>query len=178
MAADSNDGATRFDVTISKRAAILTATSIILLGLIFLYLETYNMMPSMLRGYPGDAFFPRLVLAFAMICAVIVLLRSIFLPQEAAAIGAESNSFSLHILEYLSIIALVALYAAFFEELGFEIATVIFLLILLIPRLLMPPLKALLIGTGSAIVTMLILWLAFGPLLGIHLPLKFLPLYL
>ena len=171
-----------FDVTVPMRAAVLSTVGIVLLGLIFLVVETYNMTPPILEGYPGDAFFPRLVLAFCIVWAVIILARGIFLSQAAAAARVEASYVALHWLEFVSVIALVLLYALLLEPVGFEITTVVLMMALLVPRLLAAPgrtpARAVLAGLALSLATMLILYAGLGPALKIGLPLQFLPTYI
>ena len=74
--------------------------------------------------------------------------------------------------------AISSIYIAVLEPIGFEVATTLFMLCLIVPRLLMPPLKALVIGSAAGVATMLFLYVCFVPLLKTFLPLKFLPRYL
>ena len=164
--------------TIPMRAAVLIVTGLILLGLIFLYVETYNMVPSILPGYPGDAFFPRMVLVFCILWAVIILLRGL-LVSGGTARGGEDPTLSLNLLEILVVSVLVLLFAKLLPIVGFEILTVVFMMVLLVPRCYVTDTmqqavkKSLMLSVG----VMLILYLAFGPLLKIALPLAFLPIY-
>ena len=171
-----------FEVTVPMRAAVLGTVGAVLVGLILLYVETYNMTPPILQGYPGDAFFPRLVLGFCIVWAVIILARGIFMSQKAAAARYEAPSLSLHWLEYASIVALVLLYALLLEPIGFEITTVVLMMALLVPRVLAAPgttlARATLAGFALSLATMLILYAGLGPALKIGLPLKFLPIYI
>lgn len=164
------------------RPAVLATVGLVLLGLILLYVETYNMTPPILEGYPGDAFFPRLVLAFCIVWAVIILARGIFLSQAAAAARVEAPYVSLHWLEFASVIGLVLVYAILLERVGFEITTVVLMMALLVPRLLAAPgttlARAMLVGLALSVATMLILYAGLGPGLKTALPLQFLPLYI
>jgi len=175
---DFGKGYSSFDLELPKKAALLTATSLILLGLVGLFVDSFNMSPSILPGYPGDAFFPRLVLGFSVTFALIILARGFFLPQEAAAVGDEAPTFDVHWLELATVFVLSVIYVLILEPIGFEVATTLLMLCLVGPRLLMPPLKALAIGAAAGVGTMLFLYVCFVPLLKVFLPLKFLPRYL
>jgi hypothetical protein len=176
------EASSRFEIRVPTRAALLSTAGVVLLGLIFLVFETYNMTPAILPGYPGDAFFPRLVLGFCVIWAVIILARGIFLSQAAAAARYEVPYVTLHWLEFASVVALVLLYALLVEPVGFEITTVLLMLALLVPRLLAgpraTPTRAAMLALALSLATMLILYAGLGPGLKIGLPLKFLPTYL
>lgn len=171
-----------FEVRLPTKAAVLGTTGVVLLGLIFLVVETFNLTPPILEGYPGDAFFPRLVLGFCIIWAVIILTRGIFLSQAAAAARVEAPYVALHWLEFVSIIVLVLLYGLLLEPVGFEITTLVLMMALLVPRLLAAPgttlARATLAGLALSLATMLILYAGLGPALKIGLPLKFLPIYI
>jgi hypothetical protein len=179
---ESRDAGFPFILTVPTKAAMLTTVGLILLGLVLLYYETYNMVPSFLLGYPGDAFFPRVVLVFTMFWAVVILIRGLFLAHEAAAVGDEEPYISVHWLEFTSILVLGLLYAQLLRHVGFEILTVVLLMILLVPRLLAgpgaQPVQAVLQGLALSVTTMLVLYLALGPFLKIALPLQFLPVFL
>jgi hypothetical protein len=69
-----------FTLDAPMHASVLLTTAVILVGLILLYIETYNMAPSNLPGYPGDAFYPRAVLGFCIFWTVIILARGLLLP--------------------------------------------------------------------------------------------------
>ena len=171
-----------FDLAVPMRAAVLSTVGAVLLGLIFLYVETYNMTPPILEGYPGDAFFPRLVLGFCIIWALVILVRGMFLSQAAAAARLEAPYVALHWLEFVSVIALVLLYALVLEPVGFEIATVVLMMALLVPRLLAVPgttwARASVVGFALSAAAMLILYAGLGFGLKIGLPLTFLPFYI
>jgi hypothetical protein len=170
-----------FEIRVRTRWAVLATVSLVLIALIFLFVETYNMMPPVLPGYPGDAFFPRLVLGYCLVWAVIIVARAVFLRQAAAAARREVPYIELHWLEFASVIALVLIYAVLLEPVGFEITTVALMMVLLIPRLLagrhatLP--RAVLQAFALSVATMLILYAGLGPALKIGLPLMFLPIY-
>lgn len=179
---DDRDTTSPFDLKVPLRGALLTATGLIFIGLVFLYVETYKMAPPLLPGYPGDAFFPRLVIALSLIFAALILIRGLFLPQDAAAAGNEATYFDLHWLEFVSVIVLVLLYAQFLELIGFEVATFVLLMVLLVPRLRASPgttiAQAVLQGLALTVPATLILYVGFALFLKIPLPLLFLPRFI
>lgn len=162
-------------------ASVLLTTVVILVGLVLLYIETYNMAPSNLPGYPGDAFYPRAVLAFCIFWTVIILARGLLLPAARNGADGRAARVSVHWLEFLSVVVLVMLYAWLLEPIGFEISTVMLMAVLLVPRLLAAPdntrARALMKGLGLSVAAMLILYVGLGPLLKIGLPLLFLPIH-
>jgi hypothetical protein len=171
----------RYELKVPTGAALLVTTGLIMAGLVFLYVETYDMPPSMLPGYPGDAFYPRAVLGFSMIWAAIILVRGVLLPPAAAAVIDEPSAFALHWPEFASVVALVLAYALLLEPVGFEISTVALMMALLVPRLLAAPqstpARAVVHGLALSVSAMLILYAGLGPALKIGLPLRFLPTY-
>ncbi|HUF82755.1 MAG TPA: tripartite tricarboxylate transporter TctB family protein [Burkholderiales bacterium] len=178
----SQDAASRFVLTMPMKASLLATTGLILMGLVALYVDTYNMVPPSLPGYPGDAFFPRAVLIFSGIWAAIILLRGLFLSQAAATRHEEAPYFTVHWPEFVSVIVLVLVYAELLEPVGFEITTIVFMMVLLIPRLMagpgVKPARAMLQALGLSMAAMLILYAGLGPALKIGLPLRFLPTYI
>ncbi|MGI9522855.1 MAG: tripartite tricarboxylate transporter TctB family protein [Hyphomicrobiaceae bacterium] len=162
---------------VSKQPAVFLVTLAIVVGFAYLLYETFNMAPPLLPGYPGDAFFPRLVLGFSLFWGAIVLLRSL-----AASINRSpyDSSFPLHVAEFVSVVMIGLAFGMLLEPVGFELATFAFLLVLLVPRLRVELSwkRAIAVGAGLAVMTTLILWAAFGLGLKVQLPLKVLPLYI
>jgi hypothetical protein len=154
--------------------------ALILLALVALYVETFNIAPPFLSGYPGDAFYPRLVLYFSLLCAVLILVRSAFMSLDAAQLGYDTPDVSVHWLELLSVVVLVLLFAQTVETIGFEITTLTLMLVLLVPRLraTLPTGKAVLYALALTIPTVLLLYVGFVLLLNIPFPLKVLPSYI
>ena len=176
---ENNRTPSSFELTFPTLPTVLITTGMIFLGFAFLFYETFNMMKPILPGYPGDAFFPRLAVGYTLIIAALILLRGILLPRFAVAPG-EPSHVSVHWLEFLSVAALVLVYAELLPPVGFELTTLGFMLILLVPRfavqhgLVQPVVKA----VALTIPTIIILYGVYALLLGIHLPLLFLPRYI
>ena len=176
---ENNRTPSSFELTLPTLPTVLITTGMIFLGFAFLFYETFNMMKPILPGYPGDAFFPRLAVGYTLIIAALILLRGILLPRFAAAPG-ESSHVSVHWLEFLSVAALVLLYAELLPPVGFELTTLGFMLILLVPRFAVQQglVQSVVKAVALTIPTILILYGVFALLLGIHLPLLFLPRYI
>jgi hypothetical protein len=136
-------------------------------------------MKPILPGYPGDAFFPRLTVGYTLIIAALIILRGILLPRFANAPG-EASHVTVNWLEFLSVAALVLIYAQLLTPVGFELTTLVFILILLVPRYAVEHrlIQSVVKSVALAIPTVLVLYGVFALLLGIHLPLLFLPRYL
>ena len=172
----------RFTLTLPIKATLMTTVGLILIALVFLYRDTDNMTPSFLPGYPGDASFPRVIIVFSMICAVVILLRGLLLKQSASAMGYSSSSISIHWPEFVSVPIMVLLYAVLLEPVGFEIVTVAMLMVLLVPRMLAAPgarpARAVMQAVALSVASMFVLYLALGLFLKISLPLQFLPIFI
>ena len=171
----------RYESVIPMKPAVLIATFLILGWLLFMLYETTNMTPPILLGYPGDAFFPRLVIIYALICAGFILVRGLLLPRGAPLISSEAATYSVHWPEFVNICVLVIVYGLVLEPIGFEIATFTLLMILLVPRIRAggkSPSRSLIYAISLALPTTLICYVSFGLLLRIPLPLLFLPRYI
>jgi hypothetical protein len=171
----------RFEFIVPMKPAVLIATALILAWLAFMAYETTNMMPPILPGYPGDSFFPRLVIIFAVICALIVLMKGVFLPRGAQLAAGEDTSFPLRWLDFASICILVAAYGALLDTVGFEIVTFVLMTAIHAPRIAVGGygiVRSIVYAMGTAVVTTVVFYVAFGLLLRVPLPLLFLPRFL
>jgi len=170
----------RFESVIPMKPAVMVATFLILACLLFMLYETTNMMPPILPGYPGDAFFPRLVLIYALICAGFILVRGLLLPRGEPLIAGEAATFSINWLEFATVCVLVIAYGTLLKPVGFEITTFVLLMVLLTPRIRAGGYsvgRSLIYALGLALPTTLICYVSFGLILRIPLPLLFLPRY-
>ncbi|HIM72988.1 MAG TPA: hypothetical protein EYM43_08555 [Alphaproteobacteria bacterium] len=176
---ENNRTPSSFVLTLPTLPTVLITTGMVFLGFAFLFYETFNMMKPILPGYPGDAFFPRLAVGYTLIIAALILLRGILLPRFAVAPG-EPSHVSVHWLEFLSVAALVLVYAQLLPPVGFELTTLGFMLILLVPRFAVQHglVQSVVKAVALTIPTIIILYGVFALLLGIHLPLLFLPRYI
>ena len=75
----------RFELTLPMKASVVVVTAVILGWFVFMLYETTNMTPPILPGYPGDSFFPRLVLIFGLICAATILIKAMLRPRGGFA---------------------------------------------------------------------------------------------
>ena len=171
----------RFESVIPMKPAVLVATLLIFLWLLFMLYETTNMAPAILPGYPGDAFFPRLVLIYGLICSGFILVRGLLLQRGSSLTAGEAETFSIHLPEFAAVCLLVIAYGLLLQPVGFEITTFALMMILLTPRIRAGGLgagRSLLYALGLALPTTLICYVAFGLILRIPLPLLFLPRYI
>ena len=171
----------RFEFIVPMKPAVLIVTALVLAWLAFMAYETTNMMPPILPGYPGDSFFPRLAIIFAVFCALIILMKGLILPRGAQLAAGEDTSFPLHWLDFASICILVVAYGEMLALVGFEIVTVVLMTVILAPRIAVGGVsvaRSIVYALGMAVATTLIFYVAFGLLLRIPLPLFFLPRYI
>ena len=176
-----SDVRSRFELTLPMKASVVVATVMILGWFLFMLYETTNMTPPILPGYPGDSFFPRLVLFFGLVCAATILIKAILTPRGAQLAAGEAPSFSLHWVEFLSVCALVIGYGLLLVPVGFEIMTFVLMLALLGPRMAAlsdHPARSLGYAFALSLATTLFTYVGFGLLLRIPLPLLFLPRYI
>ena len=144
--------------------------------LIFLFYETSNMSKSILPGYPGDAFFPRLILLFTLFWTIILFFQKI--SKKFTIIKSnedDSGMIEIYYKDIAFVFIISILYISFLEIIGFEILTSFFLFSLLINRLDLNFKKSLFYSAILSCISMFIFWLIFIIFLRIPFPLKFLP---
>ena len=134
------------------------------------------MSKSILPGYPGDAFFPRLILIFTFFWTVILLFQNT-LKNNILIKSNETNDEVIEIyykdIFFLFFISII--YVLFLDLIGFEILTFIFLFVLLVNRLDINIGKSILYSSIISFISMIVFWLTFIIFLRIPFPLKFLP---
>lgn len=166
---------------LSKRRMVLATTALMLCGFACLFYVTTLMPASILPGYPGDAFFPQLVLVFTAFFGILVLVLGIQSARitTPGICGEPADApVKLDLLETGIVTAVAIGYILLLEHAGHEIATTLFVFVLLWPRLFAEPIRATLIAAVGAVVTMLLVYVVFILGLGIFLPLRWLPRYL
>lgn len=165
-------------MVVSLRKADLIAVGGCCAALVFLLDHTTTFAPSLLEGYPGDAFFPRLVLGFTLFWGGVIVLRRLF--QTTADVPDTDEPFDLDVREFAIILAAVVAYALLLDPVGFEVTTAVLLAGLLIPRyrveMTLP--QAVVWAVGVSLATVLISWLVFVILLNVDMPLLLLPRYI
>ncbi len=159
-----------------RRRTAEAVTALVLLGAVaFLFFHTFSFAPSPMRGYPGAAFVPRLVLAYTAIFLVIWLIRLLVLhsPLSNDAKGWEDETFQFEYRDYLITILAVLAFVYGLDHIGFEITCFVVLGALLYPRL-----SSLTMTLAVSAATVLFIYLTFVLLLNVTVPLLFLPSYL
>ena len=168
-------------ISLSTRRAVLLTAVLCLAGLGILFWETFRMAPSFLPGYPGDAFFPRLVIGFSTFWAFIIVIGALSggaFGKDAPPSDDEADYFSFDWLHFIYIFALVIAYALLLQPLGFEIVTLVLMFVLFLPRVQLGWLGATLAALAASVGLTLLFWIIFIVLLRVHVPLAVLPRYL
>ena len=134
------------------------------------------MSKSILPGYPGDAFFPRLILIFTFFWTVILFFQNT-LKNNILIKSNETNDEVIEIyykdIFFLFFISII--YVLFLDLIGFEILTFTFLFVLLVSRLDISIGKSIFYSSIVSFISMIVFWLTFIIFLRIPFPLKFLP---
>jgi putative tricarboxylic transport membrane protein len=152
-------------------------------GFGYLFYRTYSFSPSLLPGYPGDAFFPRWVLGFALVCCAVIIVRLIWesLARTRNAVeadGKDPDTVTFDPVQFVYIIALVLGYIFLLPVIGFELCTFLFLFILLITRWFgdwrSRIVKVAILSAGTAF----FFYFTFVVLLNVSFPVKLLPEYI
>ncbi len=163
-------------IKFKNKNIVLFLSIFFLIFLIFLFYETSNMSKSILPGYPGDAFFPRLILIFTFFWTVILFLQNT-LKNNILIKSKETNDEVVEIyykdIFFLFFISII--YILFLDLIGFEILTFIFLFVLLVTRLDISIGKSIFYSSIVSFISMIVFWLTFIIFLRIPFPLKFLP---
>lgn len=153
------------------------ATSVVLLGFCAIaYYLTLSFAPPVLRGYPGAAFFPQLIIILLAVLSVCLLVRSLYRASTdkrdgkvvlaASPLGESGPLFLVAVVAAIGMVLLMPV-------VGFEIACFVYLSGYLFYRYRKP--LPTFIGAASG---MLVLYALFVLALRVQLPLKFLPYYL
>ena len=163
-------------IKFKNKNIVLFLSIFFLIFLTFLFYETTNMSKSILPGYPGDAFFPRLILIFTFFWTVILFLQNT-LKNNILIKSKETNDEVVEIyykdIFFLFFISII--YILFLDLIGFEILTFIFLFVLLVTRLDISIGKSIFYSSIVSFISMIVFWLTFIIFLRIPFPLKFLP---
>lgn len=166
-------------IKINSKKIVLFISLFFLVFLIFLFYETTNMSKSILPGYPGDAFFPRLILIFSIFWTAILLFQNL-IKNFSLLKSSEDKETDIEIyfkdIAFLFFISII--YILFLDIIGFEILTFSFLFVLLVNRLDLNLGKSIFYSSLISFITMIIFWFVFIIFLKIPFALKFLPFLL
>lgn len=163
-------------IKINSKKIVLFISLFSLFFLVFLFFETTNMSKSILPGYPGDAFFPRLILIFLLFWTSILLLQNL-IKKFSLFKSSDDKETDIEIyfkdITFLFLISII--YILFLDFIGFEILTFSFLFVLLVNRLDLNLGKSILYSSLISFISMMIFWFVFIIFLRIPFSLKFLP---
>ena len=166
-------------IKINSKKIVLFISLFFLIFLIFLFYETTNMSKSILPGYPGDAFFPRLILIFSIFWTAILLFQNL-IKNFSLLKSSEDKETDIEIyfkdIAFLFFISII--YILFLDIIGFEILTFSFLFVLLVNRLDLNLGKSIFYSSLISFLSMIIFWFVFIIFLKIPFALKFLPFLL
>ena len=166
-------------IKINSKKIVLFISLFFLVFLIFLFYETTNMSKSILPGYPGDAFFPRLILIFSIFWTAILLFQNL-IKNFSLLKSSEDKETDIEIyfkdIAFLFFISII--YILFLDIIGFEVLTFSFLFVLLVNRLDLNLGKSIFYSSLISFISMIIFWFVFIIFLKIPFALKFLPFLL
>ncbi|MCS0504302.1 tripartite tricarboxylate transporter TctB family protein [Ancylobacter mangrovi] len=163
-------------VRLSRSAAELFTAVVVLAAVVALFVYSFELPPSPMRGYPGAGFMPRLVLIYTAVFTVIWLGRLVLARARSAretralAPAAGDDSIEFEYRGYLVTIATVLAFVVGLQYLGFEITCFGILSLLLAVRL-----SSVALAVAVAALTTLILYAVFVLLLNVSVPLAILP---
>lgn len=161
-------------ITFSRRTAEIVTALVLLGAIILLFIHTFSFAPSPMRGYPGAAFMPRLILIYTGIFLLFWLAR--ILVSQAPVVdelGIEDDaSVTLEYRDYIITIIATLVFVFALDLIGFEATCFAVLVALLHGR--MPNLAVNLVVSALATI---VFYAAFVLLLNVSMPLAFLPSY-
>jgi len=166
-------------IKINSKKIVLFISLFFLIFLIFLFYETTNMSKSILPGYPGDAFFPRLILIFSIFWTSILLIQNLvknFLLFKS--VEDKETDIEIYFKDIVFLFFISIIYILFLDFIGFEILTFSFLFVLLVNRLDLNLGKSIFYSSLISFISMIIFWFVFIIFLKIPFSLKFLPFLL
>ena len=154
-------------VTIKRRHADIGLFGLFLALAILAFRHTGSFPDPLLRGYPGSAMFPRLVLAAMALFCALGIARRLLAPDIAA------RPISLPVGGLARAVAVAAGFVLLFAAVGVEVASFI-----AAAGAIWLQSRRLGLALGVGVFTVIVVYAIFVQLLGVHLPLAFLPRYL
>ena len=166
-------------IKINSKKIVLFISLFFLVFLIFLFYETTNMSKSILPGYPGDAFFPRLILIFSIFWTAILLFQNLIKNFSLLKSSEDKETdIEIYFKDIVFLFFISIIYILFLDSVGFEILTFSFLFVLLVNRLDLNLGKSIFYSSLISFISMIIFWFVFIIFLKIPFALKFLPFLL
>lgn len=147
---------------------------VVLAFAVVMYVDSLSIPPSRIPGYPGAAFFPRMVLIFIALMSVGLLARQFFSKSaDANPAGTEEEitEFELSDLAVTSVVFLA--YAFGLDTIGFEITNTVVLGGIIGVRT-----GRWLLAAVTGVLSSLVFYVLFVVAMDVDLPLLFLPRYL
>lgn len=145
--------------------------AVLLVGLGYLYWLTFFFGKSPVRGYPGAAFFPRLILYFSIAATIAALVAAISTGIRSKT-KSSSARFEFKVREFTLNVLAISAFIVLLPVLGFEITSFGLMLILLAVRF-----DGWAQALAGSLLTTLVFYLLFVLMLGVPLPLRFFPSY-
>jgi putative tricarboxylic transport membrane protein len=168
-------------MTVKSKSADLVTVLLITAGLVYLFFYTYTFSPSILKGYPGDAFFPRLILGFTLIWCAVLILRMIKEGRTSAAQGISGDSEPMVTVEWIPFgicIGFVLAFLFLLPIIGFELCTFFFMFGLLATRWHGEIKMRLIKAAALSAFTSIFCYVTFVLLLNVSFPVKLFPAFI
>ncbi|HEY9215466.1 MAG TPA: tripartite tricarboxylate transporter TctB family protein [Ancylobacter sp.] len=164
-------------IEIRRRTAEIVTALALLAAIVFLYIHTYTFAPSPMRGYPGAAFMPRLILiysgAFTAIWLGGLLFRHATPIDDPDPLVADAARFEFEYRNYFVTAVAILAFVFGIDQIGFELTCFLIFVVLLYSRL-----SSLAMVIGASLITTIFCYVVFVLLLNVSLPLAFLPAYI
>ena len=164
------------EISVSQRRATLVVTLITTAFFAIMLWRTAGFAEPMLKGYPGDAFFPQLIIGFGLIWCAILLYR--LMNRRDILTKDDASIVTIPIGNFILICVYVVAYVMLLTPLGFEITTFLFMSLLFLTRF-RGELKGRLIRIMIvSLITTIVSWACFAIILNVSFPVKILPDYI
>lgn len=147
------------------KADLATALAL-LAGEIFLFVSTFSFARSAIRGYPGAAFFPRIILSVLIVLTVALAIKALVARRAA---DPEVTSFP--VPDFAITLGAGLGFAVLIDAFGLEVAVLAIMLPLLFARVV--AWKA----VAGSLATLAAVYVVFVLFLGVSAPLAVLPQY-
>ena len=165
-------------MTLSLQKALVYTIALIGVALLLLFWRTGTFSESVLPGYPGDAFFPRLILIFSLIWVVVLLVRQIRRAAILEPTTGLPNRITIEFGPFAVVVGCVLAYIFLLPVLGFEICTFLFLFGLLFTRWRGSLRQRVIRVAALSLVTTIFFYGVFILLLNVSFPVRLLPRYI
>ncbi|MDH3699905.1 MAG: tripartite tricarboxylate transporter TctB family protein [Alphaproteobacteria bacterium] len=165
-------------MTLSLQKALVYTIAAIGIALLLLFWQTGTFSESVLPGYPGDAFFPRLILIFSLIWVAVLLLRLFRRAADTEPTTGLPKTVAVELIPFAVVAGCVLAYIFLLPILGFELCTFLFLFGLLFTRWRDPIRQRVIRVAALSLSTTLFFYVVFILLLNVSFPVRILPRYI